>query len=265
MESQISESLKQTHNNNNIVWLKTNEKREILALTSPSNTSDLQGGIIILADLHQNPDWPIIVHGLRTKLPNFGWETLSIQLPVPTINPSNNEMDQIYELIRQRLESSITHFKNKNISNIALIGVNQSANFALKFIASKNKETPDIQSLITIRAFDSDWLTSSELVKNISINTLDIYPEHDSNMVLQSAQKRLIATNFAGKLNGQSPTLNLSPKVKKLAINKTGNLRYRQKIINGANYPFDNQEDTLIKIIRGWLAIYTAGRKISVN
>jgi len=265
LEDKIAHSLKETKSKKDIVWLKTTEKREILALLSMSKISDIQGGIIILSDLFQSPDWPIIIHGLRTSLPNFGWETLSVQLPIPTINPSAAVLNSTYGLVEQRISSAVAYFKNKNIGNIILIGINQSANFSLKYVHSLPEESTDLQALICIRAFDSDWLTSSDLVKNIAAPMLDIIPEHDSDPIFQSARKRLVAANFAGKLSAKPRFLELSSKVQNLAINKTGNLRYRQKIINGASFNFDKQERTLIKVIRGWLSVYASGQEITVE
>ena len=264
-EEKIALSLKETEEAENIVWLKTPEKRDILALLSPSNISSLQGGVIILADLYQSPDWPVTVHGLRKHLPNYGWETLSIQLPVPTSNPSNPELDEAYTLTQQRIEAAVLYFKNKNINNISLIGISQSANFSIKYTASLPEKNDDIQSLVSIRAYDSNWLVSSDLVKSISLPMLDIYPEHDSEIILKSAKKRLISAGFSAKMQARPRKLELSPKVQKLAINKTGNLRYRQKVINGANYHFDKLEPTLIKVIRGWLGVYASGTKVTVN
>lgn len=265
IESQIAADIKTIAPPKSIVLLKTSEKTDILALFSESKIADLQGGAIILSDLYQTPDWPIIVHNLRTKLPEFGWETLSVQLPVPVTDPGKEQMDHTYELTKQRIEAAIAFFQKKNISNIVLIGIRQSANFALKFARQLPEESNDIQSLITISAYDSKWLTSSELIKNIPLTMLDIFAEHDLDIVLESAAKRLVAANFAGKLKAKPRFLKLSSKVQNLAINKTGNLRYRQKVINGADYQFDEEEQQLIKAIRGWLAVYVAGQEITVQ
>jgi len=264
-ENQISESLKKTEPADSIVWLKTGENRDILALNTRSQTADLQGGVIILADLYQSPDWPVIVDGLRKRLPVFGWETLSLQLPVPVISPSKPEMDQLYLLTQKRIEAAISYFKNKNIGNIVLVGISQSANFSIKYVESLPKDSTDLQALIFVRAYDSDWLDSSSLIRNIPLPTLDIIPQHDSKKVLNSAKKRITAANFAGKLSKNPKISHLSAKVRELAANKTGNLRYRQEIINAANFQFKKQETELFKVIRGWLSVYAAGTELTVD
>lgn len=262
LEKKISDALIEEIDKESIVWLKTEEKQEVFALFSSANISNLQGGIIILSDLFQTPDWPIVTHDLRVTLPNYGWETLSIQLPIPISTPSNTDLDDTYKLTTLRIESAINFFQTKNINNIVLIGISQSANFALKFTAALPNDNTDIQALVFLRAFDSSWLTSSDLVKQITIPMLDIYPEHDSGTFQKSAKKRLIASNFAGKLKSKPRFLDLSKKVQKLAINKTGNLRYRQKVIIGANYHFDKLKPRLIKAIRGWLSVYASGQEV---
>lgn len=269
LEKKISLTLLESDRKKDIIWLKTGEARAILALKSPSKSAKMQGGIIILADLYQPPDWPVIVHGLRQYLPNYGWETLSVQLPIPNAaantERSIGEQNELYNLTQKRIDAAVAYFKNKNINNISLIGINQSANFGLKYAASQAIDSDNIQSIVSIRAYDSSWLVSSDLVKNISLPLLDIIPEYDNDIILLSAKRRLIAAGFAAKMNTRPRQVKLSPKVQKLAINKTGNLRYRQKVINGANAYFNHFEFTLFKTIRGWLGVYASGTKVTVN
>jgi len=265
MEKEIALALQAHEPDENIIWLETDEKRPVLAVRSPSNSVDLQGGIIILADLYQPPDWPVVIHGLRKYLPDYGWETLSVQLPIPEDNTSNPDLEELYTLTKGRIEAAISYFNNNNINNISLVAINQSANFSLKYAASLPVDSDKIQSIVSIRAYDTDWLASSNMLKFISLPVLDVFPEHDDDGILQSAKKRLSAAGFSAKRNTRPRKVRLSSKVQKLAINKTGNLRYRQKMINGANYRFYKLESTLFKAIRGWLGVYASGSRVTVN
>lgn len=52
-----------------------------LGLYTPQYASREKGQVLILHDNQQHPDWPGLVHYLRTQLPAHGWSTLSISLP----------------------------------------------------------------------------------------------------------------------------------------------------------------------------------------
>ncbi len=44
----------------------------------PENTGTPQGGVLILHDIAQHPQWPQTVGPLREYLPDYGWNTLSL-------------------------------------------------------------------------------------------------------------------------------------------------------------------------------------------
>lgn len=68
-----------------------NREDEIIRLQSPEdfyglylpNAEAPQGGVLILHDQQQHGHWPDIIGPLRDYLPNFGWSTLTIELPDP--------------------------------------------------------------------------------------------------------------------------------------------------------------------------------------
>lgn len=72
--------------NKEIVQLLADEK-QFYGLFLKERTGLPQGGILILHDLEQHGNWPDIVAPLRETLPDYGWTTLSIQLPVYTSTP----------------------------------------------------------------------------------------------------------------------------------------------------------------------------------
>lgn len=66
-----------------VIWLDS-EGTSHLALYQPTGSADSHGGLLILHDRETSPDWPDLVHPLRTQLTNHGWNTLSISLPDPS-------------------------------------------------------------------------------------------------------------------------------------------------------------------------------------
>ena len=75
-----------------VVWLQgegaTGSGARFLGLYLPNASARNEGGLVILPDTAQHPDWPGLVSGLRRGLPAFGWHTLAIQLreaPAPVL------------------------------------------------------------------------------------------------------------------------------------------------------------------------------------
>lgn len=54
-----------------------------LALWQPTNLGETQGVVILLPGAGETADWPRVIGPLRSKLPDVGWQTLSITLPDP--------------------------------------------------------------------------------------------------------------------------------------------------------------------------------------
>lgn len=64
-----------------IHWFREGQKDMYLGLFLPEYGEEPQGYALILHDNQQHPDWPGLIHTLRTQLPAGGWSTLAISLP----------------------------------------------------------------------------------------------------------------------------------------------------------------------------------------
>lgn len=82
----IQEYLTLYQRNDEIVPLISDEQA-FYGLFLPGRSATPQGGILILHDLEQHGHWPILVAPLREDLPEYGWTTLAIELPVPYTQP----------------------------------------------------------------------------------------------------------------------------------------------------------------------------------
>ena len=253
VEGQISLDLQQGDTKKEIIWLETGHELKTIALFKEAQGVETLGSILILPDLNHHPDWPHLAHPLRSDLAIHGWNTLSIQMPIKEKNILKPQLDNLYKIAENRIKSAIDYLiKNKN-PNIIIIGLRHSANIAIRYLVDNKEDSEKITALVTISSFDSSWINSSQLIRKMPIAYLDIYAQNDASEVLQAAPKRLIAARFAGQDMNKKPSLSLSPKVRELAQNKTGNLHFRQARINGASSDFALHQDTLLKTIRGWL------------
>ena len=62
-------------------WLKVG-KSKILSIYTENTTEKAIGGAIVLHGSGVHPNWDQVVRPLRSQLPDYGWSTLSLQLPV---------------------------------------------------------------------------------------------------------------------------------------------------------------------------------------
>ena len=80
-EMQVSEKLEEELENEEIVWLDADGEKFQAILIKQTN-DQAKGAVIVLHGMGAHPDWPQIISPVRKALPEFGWTTLSIQLPV---------------------------------------------------------------------------------------------------------------------------------------------------------------------------------------
>jgi len=261
-EYEISESLKEGIPEKEFIWLDTGLKRKTLALRVNSKSTEAKGVVVILPDLGHHPDWPNIIHDLRYYLPQHGWATLTIQPPVDIDLENQHDFEAAYQTIKQRVTAAIKYIKADAPEFVVLLGRGKSANYAIRYVAETQNTDHSAHSVVFVSAFDSRYLTTSAYMKSIATPMLDIFAENDHPQVLESAHARIIAARFAAKLKSAPQNLSSTRKVQQLALNKTGNLRYRQIIIPGATALFTAQTKTLLKSIRGWLTVTSRKKRV---
>jgi len=237
-----------------ITWL-TIKKQKVLALFVEKTTHTYSQGIILLHDIGKHPDSPQVLHPLRKQLPQHGWSTLSLQMPIAS-NQHQSELDSLLIQAEPRITAAIHFLTNKQTTKIILLGHGIGATLAAAYIEKHITQRPEIIALIGIGFYTnnqaSNWLNVTKTLTNIPISILDIFGQNDLPWVLNSANERLQSARQSGKL-GKAIFSDSTIKVQQLSLNKTGNMRFRQIKILGANHNFSNHTEALIKHIRGWL------------
>src|SRR3990172_8219230 len=80
-EAEIAENLDENTSDGEVIWCQAANSR-FLTLYTGQTANHAKGAAIILHGMGAHPDWPQVISPLRTSLPELGWSTLSIQLPV---------------------------------------------------------------------------------------------------------------------------------------------------------------------------------------
>jgi pimeloyl-ACP methyl ester carboxylesterase len=241
-EKLVSEKLAEEVEQGEVFWLEAKDEK-FLALLFKQTNKRANGAVIILHGMSAHADWPQLITPIRTSLPDHGWTTLSIQLPV--IAPKNQVEDYGKTLDRAaaRIEAAIKLLHEHKFRNIVAVGHSFGAASALSYL--EQEKSQKIISVIAIGlqdyAFVKPQIDILGLIEKTKIPILDIYGSRDYKEVRDQAADR------------------------RLAAKKGGNYKYNQVEIEGADHYFTRLEEELIKRMRGWMNKAAPGMSIVVK
>jgi pimeloyl-ACP methyl ester carboxylesterase len=184
-----------------------------------------------------------VINPLRSRLPEYGWKTLSIQLPIAAADAS----DWVYrELIPEafpRITAALEHLKRQGVTNIVLIGHSLGARMGVEYLAQG--APAELRAFVAIGLSADNSIADSGIpdsgtlgaLKKLRLPLLDIYGSRDIDPVLNSVAARSAASRQAE--NGA----------------------YRQTRIDGADHFFNGLNDTLVAEVRAWLGRVAPGEE----
>ncbi len=242
-EKRWAEQIKDSLIDGELVWLKAkNQKEKFLGIYTKETAPHAQGGAILLHGMGGHPDWPDVIFPLRTQLPEYGWTTLSIQMPVLDNDASLIDYAPLFAEVPGRINAAIALLKSKGVNNIVIIGHSLGSTMGAYYLSQHKKNG--------VRAFVGIGMgmnkqnkimdTPTSLAK-ITIPVLDLYGEEDLFSVLHSVKRRANAAIQAG------------------------NKKYEQLQIAGANHFFRDRDKILVKRVGSWLNHYAAGTEIQIK
>ena len=211
------------------VWL-TSASGTFLALFIDEILTRSNRGVIILHSMGSHADWPEIISPLRTRLPDYGWTTLSIQLPLlpPQVSPSKYSTTLIEA--NARIHSAVQYLSSRQYKDIIIIGYSFGATTALTYLA---EHAPEVKGVVGISLQQQPYLKPSvdlfSMLGKVPVPVLDIYGSLDYSEVIRSAPDR------------------------RLAVSKNGITDYDQFMVTGADHYFSGKNQLLISHIVDWL------------
>jgi pimeloyl-ACP methyl ester carboxylesterase len=241
-EKQITEKLAEEVKATEVLWLDAKGDK-FLALYSSQTNETAHGAAIILHAMGGHADWPQTISPIRTSLPEHGWTSLSIQLPV--IAPENQIEDygKTLQQAAERIKAAVRCLRERKFLNIVVIGHSFGAASTLAYLEKEEKQK--VIALVAIGLQDYAFVKPSldllGLIEKSKIPVLDIYGSRDFRKVIRQAPDR------------------------RLAAKKGNNRQYAQLEIEGADHYFNKMEDVLVKRIRGWLDKAAPGMSIMVD
>lgn len=212
-----------------VVLLKA-DSNEFLSIYMESDEQPVKGSIIIIHGRGYHPNWPELVYPLRTGLPEYGWNTLSIQMPVLSNQSSFYDYLKILPQSHPRFESAVKFLKEKGAENIIILAHSCGVHMAFDWL-HKNPAS-GISAFIGVGMGSTDYgqpMLKPFALEDIKIPVLDIRGENDFPAVHRNAQRRLNR------------------------IKQAGNSKSQQRVVAKSDHYFTDRGDVLLKEVTDWL------------
>ncbi|MFK5984531.1 MAG: DUF3530 family protein [Pseudomonadota bacterium] len=217
-----------------IIELKT-PKISFIGIYNRQNLFKKRGAVILLHDKAGHPNWKDVIKPLRIQLSNYGWDTLSIQMPLrKKALKTKAEINEFYQLGFARINSAVAYLIAKKERVLFLIAHGSNTAIALNF-AHKNQLTRvnNVKALILISSASKKLKehpeNTIEMLEKVKLPVLDIYGSNDFDVVKSTAAQR------------------------QAAAKRSANIHYLQQEIHHADHFFSNQSEILIKRIHSWM------------
>jgi pimeloyl-ACP methyl ester carboxylesterase len=145
-----------------------------------------RAAVIVVHGLGIHPDWGLI-GALRSDLPDAGYTTLSVQMPVLAADAKGEDYPALFGDAAERLAAAVAFLKAKGYDRIALVSHSMGSRMSNHFLAAGPAHG--------IAAWVAIGISSGEFVNaaRFGFPILDIYGERDFPQVLKNADARAAA------------------------------------------------------------------------
>ncbi|NOY66990.1 MAG: DUF3530 family protein [Gammaproteobacteria bacterium] len=209
-------------------WLSA-EGKKFLGIYTKNTTDKVSGGVIVLHGLGIHPNWVDVVQPLRSDLPDEGWQTIALQMPVLRNEAEYKEYVPLFSGVPPRVKAAISFLKSKGVKNIIIVGHSLGSTMGAYFM-SLNKD-PSVKAFVAVGVSGAinevPWYLNS--LAKIKVPVLDIYGSDDLPQVLTATEKKAAVARAAGNKN------------------------YDQIMVEGADHFFKGKSDELVKQVASWI------------
>lgn len=208
----------------------SNGTNKFLSIFMETEAEKPKGAVIIMHGRGYHPNWKDVAQPLRIGLPESGWHTLSIQMPVLTKDAKYYDYVPIFPESFSRIEAAIKFLKKKNIKNIVLIAHSCSVHMSMAWFEKTGGKGADAYIGIGMGVTDlKQYMAKPFPLDKFKIPVLDIYGQREFNSVTKTAPLRLEM------------------------IKSTGVSQSEQRIVPDADHYITDRGDALLKEVSDWL------------
>lgn len=175
------------------VYLTSNAEPEhefITLLTEATLEDDKQQGsaVIIVHGSGIHPNWTDLIHPLRANLPDNGYTTLAIQMPVPSMEAEYDAYPPLLPLAQSRLHSAAEYLSSEGYQQIYIIAHSMGAAMTTWALAKDQELMQLINGVILVgsadlRPYDVDNLAQ---ISQLTMPVMDIYGNEDLPAVMKA-------------------------------------------------------------------------------
>lgn len=165
------------------VWLEISSGHKFLTLYTEANAekSKTKAGVIMIHGMGVHPDWGLI-GPLRQQLPERGYATLSVQMPVLKANAKQEQYPATFDEAAARIKVVVDFMAAKGYQKIALVTHSMGCRMTARYL----ELNPD-SSVATWVAIGAPAALNYSKLK---FPVLDLYGENDLPQVLKAAKTR---------------------------------------------------------------------------
>lgn len=211
------------------VMLET-DGHAFLGIYTEAVTEPVQGAAIILHGRGMHPDWAQVAGPLRIGLPEQGWSTLSLQMPVLGKEASYYDYETVFPEAVPRINTGISYLQEQGVHRIVLIAHSCGVHMSMTWLEQQGSH--DIAAYIGIGMGATDYrqpMRKPFPFEKMRVPLLNIYGSEDYPAVLRQADA---LEAVLADINPASAQIRVA----------------------GADHYFDGYDDELLAAITGWLA-----------
>ena len=179
-------------------------------------------GVVVVHGTGIHPDWGMI-GTLRQRLPDYGYATLSIQMPILAGDAKPELHLPLFPDAAERLQLAVAFLKEKGYKRIAIVSHSMGSRMSHSYMAQNPAAVSAWAALGMPAALGTGAATTYDGIK---IPVLDLYGANDEPQVLAGALKR------------------------KLSLK---NATSKQIVIPDANHFFSGREEEMVQAVKNFL------------
>jgi len=206
------------------------DNHAFLSIYMQADQQPPKGGVILMHGRGLHPNWPNVIYPLRTRLPAYGWNTLSIQMPVLDNQSTFYDYLDILPEAYPRISAAVAFLRQQGIKRIVLLAHSCSVHMSIGWLEQHPEENIYAYIGIGMGSIDRGQPMRKPFpLETFDMPLLDIRGEYDYPAVQGQAANRW------------------------KRIQQAGNPGSRQLEIDGADHYFNDRDDALLAAVVDWL------------
>jgi len=202
---------------------------EFLSIYTEAETATR--ALLIIHGRGFHPDWADTVQPLRVDLVEYGWNTLSIQMPVLGKEAKYYDYLPIFDEAIPRIEAGLQFLRDQGNVNIVMIAHSCGVHMSMHYLGQHGDE--QLSAYVGIGMGATDYrqpMLEPFPLKSLSVPVLDIYGADDYPAVQRMAPARW------------------------QHIQAASNPLSDQRVVDNANHYFTDQGNLLVEAVGEWLS-----------